>query len=121
MIANSNAILSLSGHVHWNTWHSVDRVRYATLQSLTESCTTHPLAAGAYTILELGEDISIEVGGLDRIHCVCGHARLSASCTWSTDEIWLYCIPASTGCNFVYCPLLPRHCAGPTISIRSDD
>lgn len=67
MISDSNAILSLSGHVHWNTWHCVDGIHYVTLQSLTESFTTHPLPAGAYTVLEIGEDISIDVGGLDRM------------------------------------------------------
>ncbi len=67
MVSDSNAVLSVSGHVHWNTWHSVDGVHYVTLQSLTESFTTHPHPSGAYTILELGEDVSINVGGLDRM------------------------------------------------------
>lgn len=65
LIANSNTILAMAGHVHWNTWHSVDGVHYVTVQSLTESFTTHPLPAGAHTVVELGEDIAIGVRGLD--------------------------------------------------------
>jgi len=65
MIARSNTILAVSGHVHWNTWHSVDGVHYVTVQSLTESFTTHPYPAGASTVVEIGEDIVIDVRGLD--------------------------------------------------------
>ncbi len=65
MIAGSNTILAVAGHVHWNTWHSVDGVHYVTVQSLTESFTTHPFPAGAFTVLEIGEDIDIDVRGLD--------------------------------------------------------
>jgi len=65
LISQSNAILSVSGHVHWNTWNNIDGVHYVTLQSLTESFTTYPSPAAAYTVMELGDDISIDVKGLD--------------------------------------------------------
>lgn len=66
LLTASNAILAVGGHVHWNTWHSYEGVHYVTVQSLTESFTTHPAATGAYTILEIDDDrISIDVRGLD--------------------------------------------------------
>ena len=65
LLSASHAVLAIAGHVHWNSWHSVDGVHYVTLHSLTESFTTHPSPSGAYTVLEIGEDISVEVRGLD--------------------------------------------------------
>jgi hypothetical protein len=65
LIAPSNTILCISGHVHWNTWHALDGVHYVTVQSLTESFTTHPYPAGAATLIELGEAITIDVRGRD--------------------------------------------------------
>ena len=65
LLAGSNAVLAIAGHVHWNTWHSVDGVHYVTIHSLTESFTTHPSPTGAHAILEIGDDIGIDVRGLD--------------------------------------------------------
>lgn len=58
-------VVCLSGHVHWNTLTTVDGIPHLTLQSLTESFTTMPEAAGAWGMLELGDTISWSVFGKD--------------------------------------------------------
>ncbi|MEL7000245.1 MAG: metallophosphoesterase [Pseudomonadota bacterium] len=55
-----------SGHVHWNTLTTVHGIPYLTIQSLTETFTTHPEPAGAMATLDLGPDeIVLDVRGLD--------------------------------------------------------
>lgn len=58
-------VVCFSGHVHWNTLNRIDGIAYATLQSLTESFTTHPEPAKAWTLLELNDDIACQTFGLD--------------------------------------------------------
>lgn len=58
-------VVCLSGHVHWNTLTTVDGIPHLTLQSLTESFTTLPEAAGAWGLLELDSTIAWTVHGRD--------------------------------------------------------
>lgn len=59
-------VISFSGHVHWNTLTTIKGVPYVTIQSLTETFTTHPEPSGAMAVLELGSDeIALDVRGLD--------------------------------------------------------
>lgn len=55
----------VSGHVHWNTLTVVDGIPHFTLQSLTETFTTHPAPAATWALLELGEAIEWRVLGGD--------------------------------------------------------
>lgn len=61
-------VVWVAGHVHWNTTTIVDGIPHHTLQSLTETFTTHPEPAAAFGLLELGDTISWRVEGRD------GHA-----------------------------------------------
>jgi hypothetical protein len=58
-------VVWVSGHVHWNTLTLVDGIPHITLQSLTESFTTHPAPAAAWSLLELDQSIQLKVFGLD--------------------------------------------------------
>lgn len=58
-------IVWLSGHVHWNTVTMIDGMPHLTVQSLTETFTTHPEPAGTWGLLELDERISWEAFGRD--------------------------------------------------------
>lgn len=58
-------VICLAGHVHWNTLTTVDAIPHLTLQSLTESFTTHPAPAAAWGLLELDTTISWRVLGQD--------------------------------------------------------
>jgi hypothetical protein len=58
-------VMWLSGHVHWNTLTVMDGIPHSTLQSLTESFTTHPAPAAAWGLLELDAAIALQVFGLD--------------------------------------------------------
>ena len=58
-------VMWLSGHVHWNTFTTVDGIPHFTMQSLTESFTTSPEPAAAWALLELDEAIDLKVFGLD--------------------------------------------------------
>lgn len=68
VLANATVpVFCFSGHVHWNTLTTVNGIPYATVQSLTETFTTHPEPCGAMTVLTLGTDeVSWTVQGLDR-------------------------------------------------------
>ncbi len=57
--------LWLSGHVHWNTLTILDGIPHITLQSLTETFTTHPHPAASWAMLELGETVRWTVHGLE--------------------------------------------------------
>ncbi|MCB9948044.1 MAG: metallophosphoesterase [Rhodospirillaceae bacterium] len=58
----------VAGHVHWNTLTVVNGQPHLTLQSLTETFTTHPEPAGSYAVLDLGADIAWTVHGRDGLH-----------------------------------------------------
>jgi hypothetical protein len=58
-------VVCVAGHVHWNTLTVVDGIPHLTLQSLTESFTTHPGPAAAWALLELDAAIGWEVFGAD--------------------------------------------------------
>jgi HAD superfamily hydrolase (TIGR01450 family) len=60
-----NVVLCVAGHVHWNKANSVDGIPYLSLQSLTESFTTAPAPAGAWSTIEVGEDIHWKCHGAD--------------------------------------------------------
>ncbi|MDQ7841347.1 MAG: metallophosphoesterase [bacterium] len=62
-----SAVLAIAGHVHWNTLTTIDGIRYVTIQSLTETFTTHPHPAGAWALLEMTpEGFHLEIKGRDR-------------------------------------------------------
>jgi hypothetical protein len=58
-------VACFAGHVHWNTLTMVNGQPHFTLQSLTETFTTHPEPAGSYALLELSETIDWTVFGKD--------------------------------------------------------
>jgi Icc-related predicted phosphoesterase len=58
-------VVWVAGHVHWNTVTLVDGIPHLTLQSLTETFTTHPEPAAAWGLLELGEYITWQAYGRD--------------------------------------------------------
>lgn len=58
-------VICVAGHVHWNTVTFRSGQPHLTLQSLTETFTTHPEPAGAFALLELGEQIAWTVHGAD--------------------------------------------------------
>lgn len=62
-----NVVLCLAGHVHWNKANTVDGVPYLSLQSLTESYTTAPEPAAAWSTIEIGEEIHWRCHGADPI------------------------------------------------------
>lgn len=78
-------VTCFSGHVHWNTLTMVNGQPHFTLQSLTESFTTHPEPAGAYALLELSDQIHWQVFGADTFE-----ARLNAS---ETARRWITPLP----------------------------
>ena len=78
-------IVSFSGHVHWNTLNQINGIPYSTLQSLTESFTTQPDAANAWSLIELDSHISCETFGLDAMQW-----RLPAN---QTMRRWLPTLP----------------------------
>ncbi|MDR7418922.1 MAG: HAD-IIA family hydrolase [Armatimonadota bacterium] len=60
------AVLVVSGHVHWNSVSTIDGIRYVTVQSLTETFTTHPHPAGAWAVLHLVDHgMRLDVHGRD--------------------------------------------------------
>lgn len=62
-------VICLSGHVHWNTVAQENGIAYLTQQSLSESSTTGGHPAGAWGMLELGDDVTWRVMGRDPL-CV---------------------------------------------------
>lgn len=78
-------VTCIAGHVHWNTLTMVGGQPYFTLQSLTESFTTHPEPAGSFALLELGEHIAWTVEGRDSFH-----VRLDAR---ATAHRWVVPLP----------------------------
>ena len=62
---SGKVILCLCGHTHWNARNTIDGIHYVTIHSLTESFTTFPHPCGAYGLVQVGEQITIEVFGRD--------------------------------------------------------
>lgn len=60
-------VCCFSGHVHWNTLTMVGGQPHFTLQSLTETFTTHPEPAGSFGLLELSDRIAWTVFGKDTL------------------------------------------------------
>jgi hypothetical protein len=68
LIEGSEKVIAVvSGHVHWNQLHFMDGIPHFTLQSLSETFTTHPHAAGSWALLTLGDTIELEVFGRDAV------------------------------------------------------
>jgi len=68
LIENSEKVIAVvSGHVHWNQLHVMDGIPHFSLQSLSETFTTHPHASGCWALLTLGETIELEVFGRDPV------------------------------------------------------
>ena len=78
-------VVWVSGHVHWNTLTIVDGIPHLTLQSLTETFTTHPAPAAAWGLLELNHEIFWQVFGEDPFE-----ARLT---TAATARRWVTPLP----------------------------
>jgi 3',5'-cyclic-AMP phosphodiesterase len=60
---NGNVKLCVSGHAHWFDHRFVNGIPYITLLGPTESHWSNGLACGAWTLLELGEQICLEQFG----------------------------------------------------------
>ena len=60
-------VLCVAGHVHWNKANTVDGIPYISLQSLTESFTTDSEPTGAWSTIEIGEDIHWQCYGADPV------------------------------------------------------
>lgn len=58
-------VACFAGHVHWNTVTVAGGQPHFTLQSLTETFTTHPEPAASWALLELSETIDWTVFGRD--------------------------------------------------------
>ncbi len=60
---SEKVVLAVAGHVHRNQLSTIDGIHYLSLQSLTESFTTHPYPSGAWATLELDHEIHWQVHG----------------------------------------------------------
>jgi Icc-related predicted phosphoesterase len=78
-------VLAIAGHVHWNTLTHVDGIPHVTVQSLTETFTTHPEPAAAWALIELGDAAHLRVFGRDPFE-----ARLDVA---ATARRWLPPLP----------------------------
>lgn len=78
-------VCCFAGHVHWNTLTIVGGQPHFTLQSLTETFTTHPEPAGAWALLELSDRIGWKVYGKDSFR-----TELSAA---DTARRWITPLP----------------------------
>ncbi|MBO89371.1 MAG: hypothetical protein CMP14_07610 [Rickettsiales bacterium] len=63
-----NVVLCVAGHVHWNDLNNVDGIPYISMQSLTESFTTAPKPASAWSTIRIGEEIHWECYGADPVN-----------------------------------------------------
>ena len=68
LTAAGNVILCVAGHVHWNDLNNVDGIPYISMQSLTESFTTAPKPASAWSTIRIGEEIHWECHGADPVN-----------------------------------------------------
>ncbi|MBU2647475.1 metallophosphoesterase [bacterium] len=60
---SEKVIAVVSGHVHWNQLHFMDGIPHLSLQSLSETFTTHPHPSGAWGLLTLGDTIDLAIHG----------------------------------------------------------
>lgn len=60
-------VVCVAGHVHWNTLTMVAGQPHLTLQSLTETFTTHPEPAACFALLALSDRVDWRVFGNDTI------------------------------------------------------
>jgi hypothetical protein len=68
LIQSSEKVIAVvSGHVHWNQLYFMDGIPYFSLQSLSETFTTHPHAAGSWALLTLDDTVELEVFGRDPV------------------------------------------------------
>ena len=68
LIERSEKVIAVvAGHVHWNQLQFMDAIPHFTLQSLSETFTTHPHAAGSWSLLTLSDTIELEVFGRDPV------------------------------------------------------
>jgi len=68
LIETSEKVVAVvSGHVHWNQLHFMDGIPHFSVQSLSETFTTHPHAAGSWALLTLGDTVELEVFGRDPV------------------------------------------------------
>jgi len=68
LIEGSDKVIAMvSGHVHWNQLHVMDGIPHFSLQSLSETFTTHPHAAGSWALMTLGDTVEFEVFGRDPV------------------------------------------------------
>jgi len=68
LIEGSEKVIAVvSGHVHWNQLHFMDGIPHFSLQSLSETFTTHPHAAGSWALLTLGDTVELQVFGRDPV------------------------------------------------------
>jgi len=64
LIERSGKVVAvISGHVHWNQLHIMDAIPHISLQSLSETFTTHPHPAGAWGLLKLHDTIELDIAG----------------------------------------------------------
>ena len=68
LTAAGNVILCVAGHVHWNDLNNVDGIPYISMQSLTESFTTAPKPASAWSTIRIGDEIHWECHGADPVN-----------------------------------------------------
>ena len=62
---SEKVIAVISGHLHWNQLHFMDGIPHFTLQSITETFTTHPHCSGAWGLLKLEDSIEMVISGRD--------------------------------------------------------
>ncbi len=68
LIERSEKVIAVvAGHVHWNQLHFMDGIPHFSLQSLSETFTTHPHAAGSWALLTLSDTVELEVFGRDPV------------------------------------------------------
>jgi hypothetical protein len=68
LIERSEKVIAVvSGHVHWNQLHFMDGIPHFSLQSVSETFTTHPHAAGSWALLTLSDTVEFEVFGRDAV------------------------------------------------------
>lgn len=59
-------VVSLAGHVHWNSLTFVDGIPHVTLQSLTETFATGGEPAASWAMLELSDEVTWSAFGVQR-------------------------------------------------------
>ncbi len=61
---SGKVVLCLAGHTHWFQMNVIGGIAYVTVPSLTESATTGGEPEGAYAIVDVGERVSVRIGGV---------------------------------------------------------